>query len=90
MHFTSIAIIIINTVNGGAVVKNPPANATDTEDSSSISVRKIPWSRKWQPTLVFLSGKFHGERSLVGYSPWGRKESDMTEHKAKGSVNYSN
>ena len=37
MHFTSIAIIIINTVNGGAVVKNPPANATDTEDSSSIS-----------------------------------------------------
>ena len=37
MHFTSIAIIIINTVNGGAVVKNPPANAADTEDSSSVS-----------------------------------------------------
>ena len=33
----------------------------------------------WQPTLVFLPGKSHGRRSLVGYSPWGRKESDMTE-----------
>ena len=40
---------------------------------------KIPWTRKWQLTPVFLPGKFHGQRSLVGYSPWGRKESDMTE-----------
>ena len=31
------------------------------------------------PTPVFLPGKFHGQRSLVGYSPWGRKESDTTE-----------
>ena len=37
------------------------------------------WSRKWQPTLVFLPGEFHGQRSLAGYSPWGCKESDMTE-----------
>ena len=37
------------------------------------------WRRKWQPTPVLLSGKSHGPRSLVGYSPWGRKESDMTE-----------
>ena len=42
-------------------------------------VRKIPWRRKWQPTPVFLPGKSHGRRSLVGYSPWGRKESDTTE-----------
>ena len=42
-------------------------------------VGKIPWSRKWQPTPVFLSGKSHGQRSLVGYSPRGHKESDMTE-----------
>ena len=34
-------------------------------------VRKIPWRRKWQPTLVFLPEKFHGQRSLVNYSPWG-------------------
>ena len=37
-----------------------------------------PWRRKWQPTPVFLSGKSHGQRSLVGYSPWSWKESDMT------------
>ena len=37
------------------------------------------WRRKWQPTLVFLPGESHGRRSLVGYSPRGRKESDMTE-----------
>ena len=42
-------------------------------------VGKIPWRRKWQPTPVPLPGKSHGQRSLVGYSPWGRKESDMTE-----------
>ena len=41
--------------------------------------RKIPFKRKWQPTQVSLSGKFHGQRSLVGYSPWGHKESYMTE-----------
>ena len=43
-------------------------------------VRKMPWRRAWQPTSVFLPGKFHGQRSLVGYSPWGLKESDTTEH----------
>ena len=42
-------------------------------------VREILWSRKRHPTLVFLSGKFHGQRSLVGYSPCYCKESDMTE-----------
>ena len=41
-------------------------------------VRKMPWRRKWQPTLALLPGKPHGWRSLVGYSPWGRKESDTT------------
>ena len=42
-------------------------------------VGKIPWRRAWQPTLLFLPGESHGERSLVGYGPWGRKESDTTE-----------
>ena len=40
---------------------------------------KIPWRRKWQPTPVFLPGESHGQRSLVGYSPWGCKELDRTE-----------
>ena len=43
-------------------------------------VGKILWSRKWQTTPVFLPGKFHGQRSLAGYSLWDGKESDMTEH----------
>ena len=43
-------------------------------------VGKIPWRRECQPTPVFLPGESHGQRSLVGYSPWGRKELDMTEH----------
>ena len=42
-------------------------------------VRKIPWRWKHQPTLVFLPGEFHGQRSLAGFSPWGHKELDMTE-----------
>ena len=42
-------------------------------------VGKIPWRRAWQPTPVFLPGESHGQRSLVGYSPRGRKESDTTE-----------
>ena len=42
-------------------------------------VSKIPWRRKWQPTPVFLPGRFHGLRSLVGYSPWSLNESEMTE-----------
>ena len=41
--------------------------------------REDPWRRQWEPTPVLLPGKSHGQRSLVGYSPWGRKESDTTE-----------
>ena len=42
-------------------------------------IGKIPWRRKWQPTLVFLPGEFHGQMSLEDYSPWGCKELDTTE-----------
>ena len=40
---------------------------------------KISWRREWLPTPVFLPEESHGQRSLEGYSPWGHKESDMTE-----------
>ena len=43
-------------------------------------VRNIPCRKRWQPTQVFLPGKPHGQRSPAGYSPWGCKESDTTEH----------
>ena len=62
------------------VLKNLPVNAGDARDADSIPwVRKIPWRRAWQPTPVFLPGESHGQRGLVGYSPWGCTESDMTE-----------
>ena len=62
------------------LVKNLPAKARDARDAGLISGLGIsPGSRKWQTTPVFLPGKFHGERSLVGYSPRSHKESDVTE-----------
>ena len=42
-------------------------------------VRKIPWGRAWKPTSVLLPGKSHGQRSLVGYNPWGCKDSDTAQ-----------
>ena len=54
-------------------------------------VRKIPWSRKQWSTPVFSPGKSQGQRSLVGYSPWGHKDSDTTEHKASMRIQtYTN
>ena len=50
-------------------------------NASRLNLVCIPntWRRKWQPTPVFLPGESHGQRSLAGYSPWGRKKSDTTE-----------
>ena len=66
----------------GAVVKSMPANAGDERDVGLIPGPwvKTLWSRKKQPTPVFLSGKFHEQRSLEGYSSWGHKQLDMTKH----------
>ena len=43
------------------------------------SVRMMPWSRKWQPAPVCLTGKFNEQRSLVGYGPWDQEKSDATK-----------
>ena len=59
---------------GGAVAKNPPASAGDAGSTPYPWVRKVPWRKKWQPTLVFLPGESHGQRSLAGYSPGGHKK----------------
>ena len=62
------------------MVKNPPAIAGDMRDSGLIpGLRRSPGKQQRQPTLVFLPGESHAQRSLVDYSPWGRKESDTTE-----------
>ena len=59
---------------GGSVVKNLPDKQ---ETWFHPWVGKIPRRREWQPAPVFLPGKSHGQRSLVGYSPWGCKKSDI-------------
>ena len=46
---------------------------------TEVSQKEKQYTNQWQPTPVLLPGKSHGWRSLVGYSPWGRKDSDMTE-----------
>ena len=59
---------------GGSDGKVSACNAGDLGLTPGIG--KISWRRKWQPTPVFLPGESHRWRSLAGYSPWGRKESD--------------
>ena len=77
----SLEIFSGKYVNTGAsqvmlVVKNLPASARDKRRGFNPWVRKMPWRRAQQPTLVFLPGNSHGQRSLAGHSPWGLKESD--------------
>jgi len=62
------------------VVKNLPVNA-DRHKRCEFNpwIGKIPWSRAWQPTAIFLSGELYGQRNLVDYSPQGHNEPDMTE-----------
>jgi len=63
-----------------AQVKNPPARAGDRRDMGFDPwIGKISWRRAWQPTPVFVPEESHEQRSLVGYSSQGRKESDTTE-----------
>ena len=59
----------------------PPVQVQETQETQvqSLSLEN-PWRRKWQPTLVFLTLKSHGQRSLVIYSLWSCKESNKTEH----------
>ena len=62
------------------VVKNLPANAGRCKRPGFDPwVGKIPWRRAWQPTPIFLSGESHGQRSLVGCSPWACQELDTFE-----------
>ena len=79
----------LSSHQGRCVFWSSPGGASDKEPACQHRryqrcgfdpwIRKIPWRRKWQPTPVFLPGESHGQRSLVGYSSRGCKESDMTE-----------
>ena len=70
----------------GAHIMDPPGGSDSKASCLQCGrpgfdpwVGKILWRRKWQPTPVLLPGKSHGQRSMVGYSPRGYKESDTTE-----------
>ena len=67
-----------NSFPGGSVVKEPACQSRRCTWNSCIW--KIPWRKKCQLTPVFLPGESHGQRSLVGYNPWGCKELGTTEH----------
>ena len=80
---------LIQHFPGNSAEKNPPATVCHCRRPEfNAWVRKIPWRREWQPTPVLLPGKSHGQRSLVGYSPWGcrvrhglaTKEQQQTMH----------
>ena len=70
----------LGSINGASLVAQMAKNLPVIQETRVRSLgRKDLLEKGWQPTLAFLSGKSHGERSLVGYSPWGCKESDTTE-----------
>ena len=73
---------------GGSEVKASACNAGDLGLIPGWG--RPPWRRKWQPTPVFLPGESHGPRSLAGYSPRGRKESDTTERLHSLTKRWSN
>ena len=64
-------LVLLTGFSGGSVIKILPANAGDW--GSILGSGKILWKRKWQLIPIFLSGEFHGQRSLASYSSWGHK-----------------
>ena len=67
---TTLASLVAQTVKNLPAMQEIQVQSLGQEDT---------WRRKWQPTPVFLPGEFHGQRSLVGYSPWGHQELELTE-----------
>ena len=79
-YFGVISSISFNTTPGLPRWHSGKEPACNARDAGLIpGSGRSPGSRKWQPVPVFLPGKFHGQRSLVGYSPWGHRESDKTD-----------
>ena len=74
-------LTILGGFPSGAKGKTPTCQCRRCKDGGSITGSgKIPWRRKWQLSPTFFPGESRGQRSLEGYSPWGGKELDMTEH----------
>ena len=70
-----VGILLLSDLGGFPSGSDGKASAHNAGDPGSIpGLGRFPWRRKWQPTPVLLPRKFHGWKSLVGYSPWGCKE----------------
>ena len=90
----SLLFNMLSRFNGLPCSSNGKEPSCNAWDQGSIWVRKILWRREQQSTPVFLLGESHGQRSLAGYSPWGRKELYVTEqlthtHTHLGCHNFS-
>ena len=85
-HLTvcKISCLLISGASQVALaVENLPTKAGDVRDAGSIPESEDLWRRPWQPTPVLLPGESHRQRSLAGYGPQGRTESDTTEGTAR-------
>ena len=76
----NLLVMSVQGFPGGESGKEPPCQCRrHKRPGLAPRVGKILWSRKWQPSLVFLPGESHRQKSLEGYSPWGCTEPGMTE-----------
>ena len=83
--YTKMYIVPNYGFPAGSVVKKPPANAGDTRDAGLIpGSGRSPGEGHGNPLQYSWPGESHGQNSLAGYSPWGRKASDTTEHTYNG------
>ena len=76
--FVSISVRPVLSIESAYVMGLPRWLSGKESTCQCRKPKKIPWRRKWQPTPVALPGKFHGQRNLVGPSPWIAKESDTS------------
>ena len=79
-------IVSINYLLGQRIFGLPLSGSNGKESACNVGdwglipgLERFSWRREWLPTPIFLSGKFHGQGSLAGYSPWDLKDLDMTE-----------
>ena len=79
LSLSELRELVMDREAWSAVIHGVAKSRTRLRDWTELNWTTCFWKRKWQPTPVFLPGEFHGQKSLMGYSPWGDKESDTFE-----------